>query len=134
MNNIRALEQRFSELFRKPNKSDEDKQQLEIASAAFFGRLLLEELGLIEELRSTGLNISSVWDLVNTRKKYPPEVVPILVRHLSENYHEKNMEGIVRALAVKEAKGKANPGYLLYTPNSPWKKRVSGGLSVTRSI
>jgi len=44
---------------------------------------------------------------VNTSASYP-EAIPGLVKHLSKPYHRRNKEGIVRALAVKEAKGIAN--------------------------
>ncbi|OBX25064.1 hypothetical protein A9996_11975 [Gelidibacter algens] len=63
---------------------------------------------LVDELNGIGLNISSIWDLVNTRKKYP-RAISILLKHLVKDYSEKNKEGIVRALTVKEAIGKATP-------------------------
>ncbi len=63
-----------------------------------------DEKPLIKELVSFGFNISSSWELVNTSAKYE-DAIPVLVKHLSKPYHKKNKEGIVRALAVKEAKG-----------------------------
>lgn len=65
------------------------------------------ELPLLRELGAAGVKVSSVWDLVNTKESYP-SAIPILIEHLSRNYHYKNKEGIVRALSVKEAIGKAS--------------------------
>ena len=59
------------------------------------------------ELHKAGFPVDSVWDFVNTSHDYE-EAIPILIKHLSYNYMERNKEGIVRALAVKKAKGKAN--------------------------
>lgn len=61
---------------------------------------------LIEELKTVGVDVSSVWDLVNTKESYP-NAIQILIAHLSKDYHDRNKEGIIRALAVKEAIGKA---------------------------
>jgi hypothetical protein len=67
-----------------------------------------------------------VWDFVNTADKYP-DAVPILVKHLSKPYHHRTKEGIVRALAVKEAKGIANKAVMdeywrlpKEDPDKPW--------------
>jgi HEAT repeat protein len=62
---------------------------------------------LIEEIKTNGILIHSIWDLVNTRERYP-EIIEILISHLEKPHHESVMEGIVRALAVKDAKGKAS--------------------------
>ena len=56
---------------------------------------------------SVGLQVESVWDFVNTADKYT-EAVPVLIKHLTNPYDSRTKEGIVRALAVKEAKGLAN--------------------------
>lgn len=74
---------------------------------AFEKYLEADEFELLTELNSIGLNIYSVWDLVNTNVSYP-EAIPILIKHLQKDYHERTKEGIVRALTVKDAKGKAN--------------------------
>lgn len=59
---------------------------------------------LVKELQTIYSNVNSVWDLVNTKVKYP-ELIPILTKHLTKEYHPNIKEGIVRALTVKEAKG-----------------------------
>ncbi len=61
------------------------------------------EAPLVRELRAAGLQLSSVWDLVNTQESYPT-IVPILLAHLDRPYPERVREGIARALAVPEAR------------------------------
>lgn len=57
-------------------------------------------------LLEAGIRVRSVWDLVNISESYPT-AIPILVRLLSEDLHWRVKEGVVRALAVKEARGMA---------------------------
>jgi hypothetical protein len=61
------------------------------------------EAPLVAELRAAGYPVESVWDLVNTRDRYPA-AVPILLEHLQRPYPDRIREGIARALAVREAK------------------------------
>jgi HEAT repeat protein len=61
------------------------------------------EIPIIEALRSRGFEVKSVWDLVNTKRRYP-DAVPVLLEHLSQSYPERVREGIARALAVPEAR------------------------------
>lgn len=61
------------------------------------------ETPLREALKSVGVSIESIWDLVNTRARYP-EAIPILLEHLRRPYPDASREGIGRALAVREAK------------------------------
>jgi hypothetical protein len=65
------------------------------------------EEGLVQALRASGADVSSVWDLVNTKKVYP-ELVPILFSHLDLPYPDKVREGIARALAVPESRPRWN--------------------------
>lgn len=59
-----------------------------------------------EELGKVDIQIDDIFDLVNTKKPYP-KAIPILLNLLSEVSHDGVKEGIIRALAVKEAKGVA---------------------------
>lgn len=61
------------------------------------------ERPLVDDLHATGLNVDSVWDLVNTSAPYP-SAVPVLLEHLQRPYPSRVREGIARALAVPEAK------------------------------
>jgi hypothetical protein len=65
----------------------------------------LDELPVVEEIGAAGLLIESVWDLVNTRERYP-EAIPALVKHLAiKTYLPVTRAGIVRSLTVPEARG-----------------------------
>lgn len=63
---------------------------------------------LVSECCAVGVEIESVWDLVNTEKSYRA-AIPVLVRHLEIEHHPKTIEGIVRALSTPEASGHAQP-------------------------
>jgi hypothetical protein len=58
---------------------------------------------LLRDLKAAGADLNTVWDLVNTRRKYP-QLVPVLLKHLDRKYPEKIREGIARALAVPDAR------------------------------
>jgi HEAT repeat protein len=63
---------------------------------------------LREELSKVGVLVNDIWDLVNTRLPYP-SAVPVLLDFLKKGIDDSHMkEGVVRALAVKEAIGKAS--------------------------
>lgn len=60
-----------------------------------------------EELLKAGVRVNDIYDLVNTSKPYP-EAIPVLVSMLREDIPDDVIkEGVIRALAVKEAKGMA---------------------------
>ena len=59
-----------------------------------------------EALKNVGITIEDIYDLVNTNKSYP-EAIPVLIKLLKEGItNNGNKEGVIRALAVPEAKGK----------------------------
>ena len=61
------------------------------------------EQPIVAELRSVGVEVDSVWDLVNTSNPYP-DALPVLLKHLQQGgYPDRVMEGIASALAVKPA-------------------------------
>ncbi|MEA3135051.1 MAG: hypothetical protein QOG17_2897 [Gammaproteobacteria bacterium] len=61
------------------------------------------EAPVVEELRAAGVQVSSVWDLVNATNTYP-QSLPILLKHLQREYPDAVRDGIARALAVPSAK------------------------------
>jgi hypothetical protein len=61
------------------------------------------EVPVVEALRAAGLDVRSVWDLVNTKNRYSA-AVPVLLEHVMKPYPERVREGIARALAVPEAR------------------------------
>jgi|GEM_PF-2544630 len=98
-------EKRFVELVRKSPKTKEEMVELEEVRQQFQLELQNMQEPLIRDLHDLGIKISSVWDLVNTKLSYP-EAIAALGKHLVLDCHIRIKEGIVRALAVKEAKGK----------------------------
>ena len=65
-------------------------------------KLRAETATLLSELRDVGIDVESVWDLINTSEDYSV-VYPILARHLREQYAERNLEGIARSLTRPDA-------------------------------
>lgn len=110
-NKIEKINNYLKELSRKKIKTLEEVEKQQEMSIQL-QRLLDEEIApLIIELNMIGLEVNSIWDLVNSKKGYL-EAIPILLEHLTRDYSEKNKEGIVRSLAVKEAIGKIIPTLL----------------------
>jgi hypothetical protein len=61
------------------------------------------EQPIVADLRAVGVQVDSVWDLVNTAVPYPA-ALPILMDHLERGgYPSRVMESLGRALAVKPA-------------------------------
>lgn len=61
------------------------------------------------ELNKVGIAIDDIYDLVNTKESYP-KAIPVLIDLLRKDIEPINIkEGIIRALAVKEAIGLASP-------------------------
>jgi len=64
-------------------------------------RLREAEQPVVADLRTAGVQVDSVWDLVNTSDPYPA-ALPVLMEHLERGgYPERVMESLGRALAVK---------------------------------
>ena len=70
-----------------------------------------DEAQLVAELRAVGLDIDSIWDLVNNtphpflQRRFLgpyPTGNAVLVEHLAKPHHPRIREGIVRALTVKD--------------------------------
>ena len=61
------------------------------------------EQPIVADLRQAGVQVDSVWDLVNTAEPYPA-ALPVLIEHLERGgYPDRVMESLGRALAVKPA-------------------------------
>lgn len=59
------------------------------------------ERPIVEDLRAAGVEVASVWDLVNTSVPYP-DALPVLLAHFERGgYPERVMESLGSALAVK---------------------------------
>jgi hypothetical protein len=62
------------------------------------------EAPLVRALAAVGLDVNSVWDLVNRTTRRYPEAVPVLLDHLKQPYPDEIRGGIARALTVSEAR------------------------------
>lgn len=61
------------------------------------------ERPIVDDLCHAGINVASIWDLVNTSKTYPM-ALPVLIEHLEGvGYPARIMEGLARAIVVKPA-------------------------------
>ncbi len=69
---------------------------------------------VVEALRQSGLDVSSVWRLVNTRENYE-EAIPALIDMLPKVEDLGEVEGIARGLTVKEAAPFCSPRLCGYT-------------------
>ena len=105
MSDLERMEKRWKELVGKPRTNEEVQETLLLAKLIGIERAK-EHQELTDELAEVGIKISNIYDLVNTKSKYP-KAIPILIKHLQFNYSDKIKEGIVRALTVPEAKGLA---------------------------
>jgi hypothetical protein len=77
-----------------------------------------EDQYVVAELNKAGVHIDGIYDLVNSRTVYP-EAIPVLVSCLSIVRDRVIKEGIVRAITVKEAKGKADKALIHEFRNIP---------------
>ena len=66
----------------------------------------IEDAKIAKRLGEVGIHVNSIYDLVNTSKPYP-QAIPVLINLLQEGIisNDRIKEGIIRSLAVKEAKG-----------------------------
>ena len=64
--------------------------------------LLVAESPLVIALKSVGISVESIWDLVNTKKDYSRAIF-VLRDHLRLPYPNEILEGIARALAIPSA-------------------------------
>jgi hypothetical protein len=94
------------ELMKKLNQDKEyQEKQQERANKMKLLEIVYEEdeIFLISELKSIGLEVNSVWDLVNRKNDYM-EAVPILINHIGVKHHPRILSGIVRSLAIPALK------------------------------
>lgn len=120
MDELEKLEKRWKELIGKP-RSKQEIEETSTLSKQIEQERAKELAGLIAELKDNGITISSIWDLVNTKEKYP-KAISVLLKYLPKVNNEKNKEGIIRALTVKEAKGIAAPPLINEYERTPKEK------------
>jgi hypothetical protein len=86
-------------------------EEREAQRKALEAQLKADEAPLVEALNNAGVQVSSVWDLVNSQSSYAA-AIPVFAQHLKLPYHPKIVEGIARALTVKEARNLAGRALL----------------------
>lgn len=100
------IREEFAALIRKPVKDNGDREKIENLKLSLERESTIIQHDLLKDLKTVGINVSTVWNLVNTKARYP-KAIPVLIKHLAMPYPEKIKEGIIRALSVRESKGKA---------------------------
>ena len=92
----------MAELASDPSYREMRRQQQE-ALRLRHEALARAEAPLVAALNDAGFPVKSVWDLVNTAEPYPRAIATLLA-HVDADYPDKVREGILRALAVPEAR------------------------------
>lgn len=102
----------------KKRKQEEEMQKIKKL-------LSLDEQIIAHELKSIGLHINSIFDLVNSELS-DTKAIPLLIELLQSKriVQFRTIEGIIRALAVIEAKGLANKTLLELYINSNEEKET----------
>jgi len=89
-----------------------------------------EQGALLRDLAAVGVNVSTVWDLVNSSASYTA-AVPILLDHLKRPYSDGTREGLARALAVRTTRPLGwNVLIDEFEKTDSSNKRVKDGLAV----
>lgn len=97
--------------------------------------MIIDDEKIVHELSKVGVRVKGIYDLVNTKNKYP-EAIPVLIDLVQKDFSNINVrEGIVRALTVKEAKGLANGTLLKIYTDTPkelhfFRWAIGGAFSV----
>jgi hypothetical protein len=93
---------------------------------------LREEAPIVRDLAAAGIDVKSVWDLVNTRKT-PSAALPVLVEHLQRPYSNGVKEGIARALGVRESRFAWHRLVELFTAEPESRYREALAIAVAES-
>lgn len=83
---------------------------------------------LVHALAGVGVEVKSVWDLVNRATRHYPQAVPVLLDHLQRPYPDAIRDGIARALTVAEAR--SHWGLLMRLYEEEQGRRTKDGLAV----
>ncbi len=95
-------ERKFIELLQQDKRTKEEIEETHFWREKYEQELRDELSHLNIELQRLGVG-DDVWELVNTKRSYN-EAIPYLIAALDDDtLHKRNIEGIVRSLAVKEA-------------------------------
>lgn len=79
---------------------------------------------ITSELKKVGVDVADIYDLVNTNEPYPA-AIPVLLFLLEEGIEHIGLrEGVIRALAVREAIGKVGPVLIAEYNRTPKDKMM----------
>lgn len=84
-----------------PERDIEAEKRIAAMAQERTRRLRLEEEPILRDLRTVGIEVRSIWDLVSRSTPYP-EAIPVLLKHLRLPYSDRTRSGIARSLAVPE--------------------------------
>ncbi len=98
-NNAPLTEQGASDAAKIQRRQKERRDAYHQGLDAYHRRLRLAQQPLLEDLRSAGIVVDTVWDFVN--RDTPNEAVPILAEHLDRDYPYMIKNGIARSLTLK---------------------------------
>jgi hypothetical protein len=104
------------------------RQEREEAFRRRHEELRQAEAPLVQALAEVGLDVKSVWDLVNRATRRYPEAMPVLLDHLQRPYPDAIRDGIARALTVAEARSHWDVLTRLYREEQG--RRTKDGLAV----
>ena len=82
-------------------KAKQTAQEAEVASRQ--AKMAKVEAPLLADLRRSGVDVRSIWELVNMPTVYE-NAFPVLIEHLQRTYPDEVLEGIARALASPKAR------------------------------
>jgi len=81
------------------------KAEKEEARQKLLAQRAKEAAPVVAALRTAGIEVQSIWDLSDGGKAYP-EAIPVLFEQLKYDYPDHVREGILRALATPDARGR----------------------------
>lgn len=91
------------EMMRTDSKYRSEVEAVEAEREERARKLREAEKPIVEDLKRVGIDVTSVWDLVNTSDPYP-QALPVLLEHLQQGgYPDRVMESLGSALAVVPA-------------------------------
>lgn len=92
-------------------------RERELAREAKSRELSAAELPLVDALHGAGIDVKSVWDLPQREGGYA-EAIPVLFDHVKVEYPDRIREGILRAMATQEARGRWNDLLMFFEKNT----------------
>jgi hypothetical protein len=119
---ILQLEDLRWEILQKKIKSPQDHQIIDTYDIELEIILSEEIVDLMSEIRIYYPIYNDIYDLVNCKKDYPL-IIDLLLVHAAKDYNPRNLEGIIRSLITKSARGKTSSTMLEILKKNTYEKR-----------